>query len=219
MRRADIAPRLPHVIRRWVLLLAIIGGLAVGVESATAHVQVLPSTAPVGTPTEFFVQVPTERTIPTTSVRVMFPSQVTVYSFEVPPKGFTVTPITASNQSIIGVIFRGVIPPGEYERFHFLGTPHATGQTLWPAYQTYADGKIKPWTGAAVAPTVDPPDTGPTDPGPTSAVTITPQTGSGQTSTTVWIALGAGALAVVALILAGLGWSKRPINLPDDDTH
>ncbi len=218
MSRTPATPRHAQAIRRCLGVMMMVGGLFVWVGTATAHVEVLPSIAQIGTPTEFTVQVPTERNLPTTSVRVMFPSRVTVYSFQVPPPGFTVTPIYASNQSIIGATFRGVIPPGQYQHFHFLGTPTALGQTLWPAYQTYADGKVALWTGAPVARGVDPPDT--QVPGPTSAVTISPKSGSSQTTSNaaLWIGLSAGVLAIAALVLAGLGWSRRPVHLLDDDT-
>ncbi len=45
---------------------------------ALAHVQVLPSTAVNGQSTEFTVHVPAEGGLTTTSVRVDFPSQVSV---------------------------------------------------------------------------------------------------------------------------------------------
>ncbi len=47
---------------------------------ALAHVQVLPSTAVNGQSTEFTVRVPAEGGLTTTSVRVDFPSQVSVYA-------------------------------------------------------------------------------------------------------------------------------------------
>ncbi len=137
---------------RWAVRVAVAAATLIIVAPASAHVVVLPSVAPEGTPTEFTLQVPTERNLPTTAVRVMFPPQVSVYSFQVPPPGFTVTPILAKNQSIIGAVFRGTIPVGEYQAFHFLGTPFSTGQTRWPAYQTYADGLVKPWNGPVEAP-------------------------------------------------------------------
>lgn len=215
--------------RRAVRAAVAAAGLIV-VAPASAHVVVLPSVAPKGSPTEFTLQVPTERNLPTTAVRVMFPPQVSVYSFQVPPQGFTVTPILAKNQSIIGVVYRGTIPVGEYQAFHFLGTPFATGQTLWPAYQTYADGLVKPWNGPVEAPGAVSEETGPTKPGPTSAVTIVAAGAATTTATAggtsggsgsdsgVWLGIIAIVMAIGALVAAGLLWATRPFRLPDDDT-
>jgi len=217
---------------RWAVRTAAAAATLIVVAPASAHVVVLPSVAPKGTPTEFTLQVPTERNVPTTSVRVMFPSQVSVYSFQVPPAGFTVTPILAKNHSIIGAVFRGTIPVGQYEAFHFLGTPFVTGQTLWPAYQTYADGLVKPWNGSVEKPGSVSVETGPTQPGPTSAVEIVPagtistsassaggtagSSGSGSDSG-VWLGIVAIVIAIGAAVAAGLLWATRPIRLPDDD--
>jgi len=227
---ARAAARAP--LPRWAVRAAVAAAALIVVAPASAHVVVLPSVAPKGTPTEFTLQVPTERNLPTTSVRVMFPPQVSVYSFQVPPAGFTVTPILAKNQSIIGAVFRGTIPVGEYEAFHFLGTPFATGQTLWPAYQTYADGQVKPWNGPVETPGSVSVETGPTQPGPTSAVeivaagtstatrsTVGGTTGSGGSGsdTGVWLGIVAIVIALGAAVAAGLLWATRPMRLPDDE--
>jgi len=215
--------RTRHVPARWGVRAAVVAGVLISAAPATAHVVVLPQTAPEGRPTEFTLQVPTERDLPTVAVRVMFPSQVTVYSFKVPTPGFSVTPIYAANQSIIGVTYRGTIPVGRYATFQFLGTPFSTGQTLWPSYQTYADGRIKPWTGPPdVAGTVSP-ETGPTQPGPAAAVDVlssgaTAGTGSGSGSDTgIWLGVIAICVAAGAAVGVGLLWASRPARLPGGD--
>lgn len=208
---------------RWGVRLAVATACLAVASTASAHVVVLPSVVAKGTATEFTLQVPTERNIPTVAVRVMFPSQVTVYSFRVPPTGFTVTPILAPNQSIIGAVFRGTIPVGRYQTFQFLGTAFSTGPTAWDAYQTYADGKIKPWNGPPEPAGAVSPETGPTQPGPASQVTVvasaasvTPSNGSSDTAG-IWLGIIAIVIAVGAAVLAGLLWSTRPMRLPDDD--
>jgi uncharacterized protein YcnI len=227
--RARAAARAP--LPRWAVPAAVAVSALTIAAPASAHVVVLPSVSQKGTPTEFTLQVPTERNLPTTAVRVMFPPQVSVYSFQVPPPGFTVTPILAKNQSIIGAVFRGTIPIGQYEAFHFLGTPFSTGQTLWPAYQTYADGLAKPWTGPVVPPGTVSAETGPTQPGPTSAVTIVAAGTSPATATTsgsrsgsgsdsaIWLGIIAIVIAIGAAVAAGLLWATRPVRLPDDDPN
>lgn len=224
-RRASARAPLPG----WAVRVAVAVATLAVVAPASAHVVVVPSVAPEGTPTEFTLQVPTERNLPTTSVRVIFPPQVSVYSFQVPPPGFTVTPILAKNRSIIGAVFRGTIPVGKYQAFHVLATPFATGQTLWPAYQTYADGLIKPWNGPVETPRSVSAETGPTQPGPTSAVeivkagtsTATPAPGGGSSGSGsdagIWLGLVAIVIAIGAAVAAGLLWATRPVRLPDDD--
>lgn len=226
LRRAAARAPLP----RWAVRAAVAASALAIVAPASAHVVVLPAVAPKGTPTEFTLQVPTERNLPTTAVRVMFPPQVSVYSFQVPPPGFTVTPILARNQSIIGAVFRGTIPVGQYEAFRFLGTPFAIGQTRWPAYQTYADGRVKPWDGPVETPGSVSLETGPTQPGPTSAVEIVPPgtasattaahggTGGSSSDAAIWLGIIAIVIAAGAAVAAGLMWATRPVRLPDDDS-
>jgi uncharacterized protein YcnI len=216
-----------HAPARWWVRTAVVAGVLVTAAPATAHVVVLPATAPVGRSTEFTLQVPTERAIPTTAVRVMFPSDVTVYSFKSPTPGFTVTPIHARNQSIIGVIYRGTVPVGRYATFQFLGTPFTSGQTLWPSYQTYADGEVKPWTGPPDSPGSVSPESGPTQPGPAAHVEIVsigasamPGSGSSGSGSEAGIWLGVIAICIAggAAIATGFLWASRPARLPDDET-
>jgi uncharacterized protein YcnI len=209
-----------HAPARWWVRAAVVAGVLIGAAPATAHVVVLPQTVPEGTSTEFTLQVPTERAIPTTAVRVMFPSQVTVYSFKSPTPGFTVIPIYAPNRTIVGVTYRGTIPVGRYATFQFLGTPFATGQTLWPSYQTYSDGRIKPWTGPPDAAGSVSPESGPTQPGPAAAVTVVAagaaaSARSGSDAGT-WLGVIAVCIAAGAAVGVGLLWSTRPARLPGD---
>ncbi|HVH00826.1 MAG TPA: DUF1775 domain-containing protein, partial [Miltoncostaeaceae bacterium] len=64
-----------------------------GAAVASAHVEVLPTTATVNESTQFTLRVPTERDVPTTRVEVLFPAQITVYSFAEPPPGWRMTPL------------------------------------------------------------------------------------------------------------------------------
>ena len=78
---------------RRLTLLAAVALLIGGAAQASAHVDVLPTEVAQGEPLEFTVRVPTERQLPTTRVRVEFPSQITVYSFAAPPPGWTMRPV------------------------------------------------------------------------------------------------------------------------------
>ena len=66
----------------------------------------------------------------------------------------------------------GSIGVDRYADFHVLGTPFESGTAVWKARQTYADGKVKPWTGPAEQPGQEAPESGPTDPGPAAVVTV-----------------------------------------------
>ena len=76
-------------MRARIALGALVASLA-AVAPAAAHVDVLPAQVEQGKALELTVRVPTERNLPTTAVHVQFPSQVTVYSFGEPPRGWTV---------------------------------------------------------------------------------------------------------------------------------
>lgn len=210
--------------------------LAAFAGPAAAHVDILPTTIEAERSTEFTMRVPTERELPTTAVRVDFPPEVTVYAFAPPPPGWTMKQRIAADGSLAGVTYSGGrIPVSGYLDFTFLGTPFETGETVWKTYQTYADGKVKPWTGEPEPPDAISAETGPTEPGPASAVQVvakgtlaqatagaaTPAPGGGATATessdaAVWASLIAILIAVAAFLTAGWVWTKRPMDLPED---
>ncbi len=219
----------PRFVRPGSALIAALA-LAAGVSTATAHVEVLPTTGTVEQAQEFTVRVPTERALPTTEVQVTFPSQVTVYAFAPPPAGWRMTTLRRDGR-FVGVRYTGgAIPPSRYLDFRFLGTPTAYGTAVWKALQTYADGKVKPWTGPPEAPGAASQEAGPTAPGPAPAVEIsasgaapaapaTSNGGSGNDGSGAAIWLGVIAIGVAAMALVGVGllWASRPMTLPSDD--
>jgi uncharacterized protein YcnI len=209
--------------------------LAAVAVPATAHVQVLPSTATVEQSQEFTVRVPTERPLPTIAVRVEFPPGMTVYAFAPPPPGWRMQVISRNGSNVAVRYYGGRIPVQQYQDFRFLATPTKTGQAAWKALQTYADGKVKPWTGKPEAPGAVSSENGPTDPGPASATLVTASpapagtaadASAGQSSTSggggssdagVWLGLIAIAIAALAAVGTGLLWSSRPAKLPEGD--
>jgi uncharacterized protein YcnI len=184
---------------------------------------------PAGQAVEFTVRVPTEREVPTTRVRVDFPSQVTVFSFADPPPGWRLTPLRRPEGRFRGVVYSGgSIPVGRYADFRMLGTPFEEGQAVWPSRQTYADGQVKPWTGPPETPgQAEARETGPADPGPAAAVEITAP-GSAPAGTAVdgddgdgsgaaiWLGVIAIGISLLAALAVGFLWSTRPAKLPDD---
>jgi uncharacterized protein YcnI len=214
-------------MRRILLAALVLAGAAV---PASAHVEVLPAQAAVDRSQEFTLRVPTERNLPTTAVQVRFPAVITVYSFAAPPPGWRMRVIQKDGRSV-GVRYSGGrIPVGQYLDFHFLGTPTTTGAAAWPALQTYADGKVKPWTGRPEPSGAVSTENGPTQPGPASATvvvkagaaaaaapTTTSAPSSGGSDAGIWLGVIAIAIAAAAAVGTGLLWSSRPARLPDDE--
>jgi uncharacterized protein YcnI len=220
-------------VRRLAALVAACAALFAAAPAA-AHVDVLPVRVEVERATEFTVRVPTERELPTTAVRVDFPDEITVYAFAPPPPGWTMRERTSPDGRTVGVVYRGgEIPVGGYLDFTFLGTPFETGATVWRAFQTYADGKVKPWTADPEPEDAISPETGPTEPGPAAAVEVVAKgalaapaagapaapTAAAQATSSdaaVWLALIAILVAVAAFLAAGYLWTTRPMKLPED---
>jgi uncharacterized protein YcnI len=189
---------------------------------AAAHIEVVPPVVQQGTALEITFRVPAEREVATTRVRVDFPPQVTVFSLSEPPNGWAVRPIFRGDQRMRGAVWSGGrIAPGRYADFQVLGTPFEAGTVAWPVRQTYADGQVKPWTGAPGQAA----ETGPTEPGPAPTTQIvTPNAGvaapggdDDDSGAAIW--LGVIAIAISALSAFGVGmlWSTRPARLPDDE--
>ena len=217
-------------MRARVALGVLVASLA-AVAPATAHVEVLPARVEQGVALELTVRVPTERNLPTTAVQVQFPSQVTVYSFGVPPPGWTVRPQLATDGRYRGVVFRGgTIGVGRFADFTMLATPFETGTVAWKVRQTYADGQVKPWTGPPEQEGGTSQETGPSAPGPAARMEIVaagtavpgaPAAVAGRddddSGAAIWLGVIAIAIAALAAIGVGLLWSTRPARLPEDD--
>jgi uncharacterized protein YcnI len=215
-------------MRRAILTLVLLGGAAV---PAAAHVEVLPAEAEVQQAQQFTVRVPTERPLPTTAVQVTFPPQVTVYAFEDPPPGWRMRVLLTADGRNRGVEYTGGrIGVGRYQDFHFLGTPTRPGTAVWRARQTYADGKVKPWTGPPERPGAVSQETGPTQPGPAASTRILTAAEAAQATAPaaqgdsddssdagIWLGVIAIGVAALAALGTGLLWSTRPARLPEDE--
>jgi uncharacterized protein YcnI len=129
------------------------------VTVASAHVTLDPKTAPVGRQ-RYLLNVPTEKNIPTTSVRLVVPESVEVTGILSQP-GWTHTEKTvevavkptdddSSSERITEITWTGgSIKPGEYMQFGFsTNYTGAPGDIHWKAYQTYSDGSVVAWDDA-----------------------------------------------------------------------
>jgi len=213
-------------------LLALIALLALAAP-ATAHVEVFPTTVPIGEPTTFTIRVPNEAgpdgPRATTGVRVTFPDSITVFSFRSPGSGFSITPLISASNELNGVDYRGGRFVGErtFEDFELVGTAQEAGQAVWRVEQLLDDGTSVLWTGppegdgdATGEPEADGPGPAPAIDVVASGESVDESTagggGGGDSGAALWLALIAAGLAGAALLLGGFLWSSRPMDLPED---
>lgn len=201
---------------------------------AAAHVGVLPERAVQEQALQLTFRVPNEREVPTTRVRVDFPPQFTVYALGQPPAGWRQTQRLSRDGQVVGVVYSGgVVPVGEYRDFTVLATPFDAGTAVFRSYQTYSDGKTKPWTGPPEQPGEITEETGITDPGAAAAVLIqTPADATAaatagtravtavrtESGAATWVGVIGIVIGLLACTAAGFLWATRPVALrPDDD--
>ena len=123
---------------------------------ATAHVKVyvMPgwTQAPACGFSEFIMQVPNERPVPTTRIELEIPPSLTVSQAQ-PVPAWTVD-FTTTKGRISRITWSGQLNPREFQTFAFLaGTPQTPGILSWNARQTYQNGEIVNWTGAPTSDT------------------------------------------------------------------
>jgi uncharacterized protein YcnI len=162
--------------RRTIVLVVATGLAATSTQVAQAHISLHPNAIPAGSFVTTNIRVPNEEErASTTSVKVKLPAGV-LSAQGAPPAGWTfkatlkklAKPIKTDDGLVTTetteVQFTGGrIRPGDFEAFPLtLSIPDAakTGDVLsFPTVQTYSDGKVVRWIGAAEsempAPTVD----------------------------------------------------------------
>ncbi|MFN8123825.1 MAG: DUF1775 domain-containing protein [Thermoleophilia bacterium] len=221
-------------MRRPLACLVSMAALGAGASPAMGHIDVVPDRAVQEQALQLTFRVPNEREVPTIRVRVDFPSKFTVYSLGAPPDGWRQKERFAPDGQVVGVVYSGgVVPVGQYRDFTVLATPFDAGTAVFRSYQTYADGKTKPWTAAPEQQGDITQETGITEPGAAAAVLIqtpeeaTARTGAGpgavstirtESGTATWVGIIGILVGVIACAAAGFLWATRPVALiPDDD--
>lgn len=119
------------------------------ISAASAHAVVRTegglNESKAGASETYRLQVPTEKELPTTQVRLVVPAGVKITRFLVMP-GFLRTVKTDAAGLVTEVTWRGRIAPMEFARFFFSAANPADPTTLsWKVYQTYADGSVVSW--------------------------------------------------------------------------
>ncbi|HYI42833.1 MAG TPA: YcnI family protein [Sphingomicrobium sp.] len=115
----------------------------------SAHVTVSPKQSTPGAWEKYEIRVPNEKQVATTALEVRFPAGLRVMSFEDKP-GWTLEPLRDSKGAITGARWKGQLPPERFTEFAVIAVnPKAGGDLVWSAAQTYADGTVADWSGAA----------------------------------------------------------------------
>jgi periplasmic copper chaperone A len=172
--------------------------------AATAHVTMNPDKAQADGFARFALRVPTEESVPTVKVSIQLPAGLDEVSFQTKP-GWQRT-----KSGRIVTWSGGQIGVGEFDEFGVsIHLPNTPGKVLvFPATQTYANGKVMHWIGALNSEEPAPHVT------PEAAQSNTTPTTAAARSDTVdehdELAIGlASAGIAVALIAVGLALIRR----------
>ncbi|WP_239614884.1 YcnI family copper-binding membrane protein [Cohnella mopanensis] len=154
------------------LMLSLVLLLSIGFAGiASAHVTVQPKEVPAGSYQVFTVRVPSEKDSATTQVKVAIPDNVNVSRFE-PKADWTYEIEKGASDKIVSVTWKATgngLGATEFGEFRMQGKVADDAKELtWKAYQTYSDGEVVEWTGAADADK------------PASVTTVTAATGDGH---------------------------------------
>jgi uncharacterized protein YcnI len=118
--------------------------------TASAHVTVKPGEVGVGSFQTFTVSVPSEKDLPTTSVRLVVPEGMEHVSPTVKP-GWNIKLVSEGEGDhgnvVKEVVWSGGSIPAQYrDDFTFSAKVPGTAQSVvWKAYQTYRDGSVVAW--------------------------------------------------------------------------
>ncbi len=134
--------------------------LSVAGAHATVRTETGLSESAAGKSETYRLNVPTEKEIATTQIRLVVPAGVVISRFQVTP-GFTRTVKKNAAGLVTEVVWKGRVAPMEYARLFFQAkNPAAAGEVVWKVYQTYSDGSVVAWD-----------DTNPAE-GPASRTTV-----------------------------------------------
>ena len=120
-------------------------GLLVAVAAVDAHVVVTPREATAGAKQTYTVRVPTEGTVPTTSLELEIPAGLHV--IEVASGEGFIFDLRKENDRIVAITWKREIKPKEFAVFTFTAHNPASGPLQWKAHQTFADGSKRHWIG------------------------------------------------------------------------
>jgi uncharacterized protein YcnI len=116
---------------------------------AFAHSTVSPSQTAASKSENFFVSVPTEKTVPTTGVRLLVPESLQRVTPVVKP-GWRIATKKDAKGNVTEIVWSGgSIPNGQKDFFQFSArTPASSTSLIWKVYQTYRSGEVVAWDQA-----------------------------------------------------------------------
>lgn len=119
--------------------------LSFAAAHATVRTESGLSESAAGKSETYRLNVPVEKDLATTQIRLVVPAGVGISRFQVTP-GFTRTLTKNADGLVTEVVWTGTIAPMEYARFFFQAkNPGAAGELVWKVYQTYVDGSVVAW--------------------------------------------------------------------------
>jgi uncharacterized protein YcnI len=148
-----------HARRTAGVLVTAIGLSGAFAAQAGAHAHVSPSVVQKGRSETFTVVVPTEGTANTASVEVTVPEGFQIGSFEAAPGWKRSVKATGEgDEAIVSKVTwtGGKVPEPEAAYLRFQGEATKSGDYAFQVRQTYSDGKVEDWTGAASSETPAP---------------------------------------------------------------
>jgi uncharacterized protein YcnI len=133
---------------RSMLSLSAAALISVAAAHATVRTETGLTESAAGKSETYRLNVPTEKEISTTQIRLVIPAGVTISRFQVTP-GFTRTVTKNADGLVTEVVWKGRVAPMEYARFFFQArNPAQAGELVWKVYQTYSDGSVVAWDDA-----------------------------------------------------------------------
>ncbi|ANE43606.1 DUF1775 domain-containing protein [Deinococcus puniceus] len=128
-----------------LILTVLLAALPFAAAHATVRTEAGLSESKAGAGESYRLNVPTEKEISTTEVRLLVPAGVTITRFQTMP-GFTRTVTKNAAGLVTEVVWKGRIAPMEFARFLFSARNPADAGTLsWKVYQKYSDGSVVAW--------------------------------------------------------------------------
>lgn len=180
-------------------------------QFASAHAVVKPAQTGIATFQTFTLEIPSEKTAPTTAVRLLLPDGLNYVSPNVKP-GWTIA-VKKDGDKKTEIDWNGGTIPGEQRDELIFSAQVPSTQTVlaWKVYQTYADGSVVSWDQE---PGQSKTDTDFANKGPYSTtkvvddIAVTPPTPAADTSKpSSNLAL---TISIVALVLAAMAnYRKR----------
>jgi uncharacterized protein YcnI len=119
--------------------------LIVWAAVAEAHVVVMPRESAPDAEQQYTVRVPTEGQVSTTTLELEVPVGLIVTNVA-SGEGFTFD-VRKENDLIVAITWKKEIKPKERAEFAFTARNPSSGQLVWKAHQTFADGSMAHWVG------------------------------------------------------------------------